>query len=122
MGLGYETPQEEAGEEASPFEQSTGDSLALDYNKNHDPSNGRFTSGGGSGKIGKTKYAPSPQRSYKGIKIGAKKYAKLCGTLGTQYPGLNAGEIRYIRDAKRIYKVEADGYGGMTVLNSYLIK
>ena len=52
LGLSYETPQEEAGEKASPFEQSTGDSLALDYNKNHDPSNGRFTSGSGGGTIG----------------------------------------------------------------------
>ena len=123
MGLGYETPEREPGEKKSaPFEGATQDAAATDYNPHHDPSNGRFTSGGGSGKIRKTKYAPSPQRSHKGIQIGAKKYAKLCGTLGTQYPGLSAGEVRYIRDAKRIYKVEADGYGGMAVLSGYPIK
>lgn len=116
MGLGY-------GEAIDrTLEGTVQDAAVIDYNPYHDPATGRFTSGGGSGKIGKTKYAPSPQRSHKGIQIGAKKYAKLCGTLGTQYPGLSVGEVRYIRDAKRIYKVEADGYGGMAVLSSYPIK
>lgn len=96
--------------------------LELRHNENHDPANGRFTSGGGGGRIGKTKYAPSKQRNHGGVRLGAKRYARLCGTLGTQYPGLNAGEIRYIRDASRLYKVKADGYGGMTVLSSRKIK
>lgn len=96
--------------------------LELRSNENHDPANGRFTSGGGGGKMGKTKYAPSKQRNHGGVQLGAKRYARLCGTLGTQYPGLNAGEIRYIRDAGRLYKVKADGYGGMTVLSSRKIK
>lgn len=116
MGLGY-------GEEARSFEGAARDAAVMDYSPSQPrDKNGRWTGGSGSGKIGKTKYAPSPQRSHKGIQIGAKKYAKLCGTLGTQYPGLSAGEVRYIRDAKRIYKVEADGYGGMAVLSSYPIK
>lgn len=116
MGLGY-------GEEARPFEGTARDTAVMDYSPSQPrDKNGRWTGGSGSGKIGKIKYAPSPQRSHKGIQIGAKKYAKLCGTLGTQYPGLSAGEVRYIRDAKRIYKVEADGYGGMAVLSSYPIK
>lgn len=116
MGLGY-------GEEARPFEGPARDAAVMDYSPSQPrDKNGRWTGGSGSGKIGKTKYAPSPQRSHKGIQIGAKKYAKLCGTLGTQYPGLSAGEVRYIRDEKRIYKVEADGYGGMAVLSSYPIK
>lgn len=96
--------------------------LELRHNENHDPTNGRFTSGGGGGRMGKTKYAPSKQRNHGGVRLGAKRYARLCGTLGTQYPGLNAGEIRYIRDASRLYKVKADGYGGMTVLSSRKIK
>ena len=96
--------------------------LELRHNENHDPANGRFTSGGGGGRMGKTKYAPSKQRNHGGVRLGAKRYARLCGTLGTQYPGLNAGEIRYIRDASRLYKVKADGYGGMTVLSSRKIK
>lgn len=96
--------------------------LELRSNENHDPTNGRFTSGGGSGKMGKTKYAPSPQRNHGGIQLGAKKYARLCGTLGTKYPGLNAGEIRHIRDAGWVYTVKADGYGGMAVVARHKIK
>ena len=110
IGLGFED-----GEDRS-FGRDTGDALALDYNPYHDPSNGRFTSGGGSGKIGKTKYAPSPQRSFAGIQLKPKTYSRLCGTLGTQYPGLPKGAIRQIMDSRKVYTVEADGYGGMRVL------
>lgn len=116
MGLGLERE-----EESNPFEE-TRDSLALDYNSYHDPSNGRFTSGGGSGKMGKTKYAPSSRRSTKGLTVSPKKYAKLCGVLDTQYPGLKSGEIRQIRDAKRTYTVRADGYSGLKVLCADKIK
>lgn len=116
MGLGY-------GEAIDrTLEGTVQDAAVIDYNPYHDPATGRFTSGGGSGKIGKTKYAPSPQRSHKGIQIGAKKYAKLCGTLGTQYPGLSVGEVRYIRTQSGFTKWMADGYGGMAVLSSYPIK
>ena len=117
LGLGYE------GEESGPFEQDTGDGFpALDYNPHHDPSNGRFTNGGGSGKIGKTKYAPSPQRSHAGIQLKPKTYARLCGTLGTRFPGLKDGEIRKIRDAKYEYTVRADGYGGFTAIDICRLK
>lgn len=115
-GLGY------GAEDFASFKAAAQDAATEDFNPYHDPSNGRFTSGGGSGTMGKTKYAPSHQRSHNGVQIGAKKYAKLCGILDTRYPNLNAGEVRYIRDATRIYKVEADGYGGMVVLNSRKIK
>jgi len=104
------------------FEAPTGDSLTTDFNPHHDPSSGRFTSGGGSGKIGGTKYAPSPQRSHEGIQLKPKKYAKLCGTLNTRFPGLKAGEVRRIFDAKRVYTVKADGYGGMQVMSVKKIK
>jgi len=57
-----------AGLEYGDLAQS-GDILTADYNPHHDPSNGRFTSGGGSGTMGKTKYAPSPQRSHSGIQL-----------------------------------------------------
>ena len=86
---------------------------------------GRFTSapGGGltggkkSNKIGKTKYAPSPQRNKGGIQLTPKTYARLAGTLNTRFPGLEVGEIRKITDAKYRYTVETDGYGGFRVLN-----
>ena len=110
IGLGFEDVVDRS------FGRDTGDALALDYNPYHDPSNGRFTSGGGSGKIGKTKYAPSPQRSFAGIQLKPKTYSRLCGTLGTQYPGLPKGAIRQIMDSRKVYTVEADGYGGMRVL------
>ena len=97
-------------------------------NPYHDPGNGRFTSGPGGGAAvrekggGGTKYAPSPRRSGKGITVSAKRYARLTGTLNTQYPGLGKGEIRTIRDAKYKYTVRADGFGGMTVVEAKKIK
>ena len=114
---------EMGGEESVPFEGTARDAAVMDYSPSQPrDKNGRWTGGSGGGKIGKTKYAPSPQRNHKGMQLKPKVYARLTGVLNTQYPGLDTGEIRYIRDAKRIYKVEADGYGGMAVLSSYLIK
>ena len=86
-------------------------------NLNHDPRNGRFTSGGKGGGKRKTKYAPSPQRNKGGIRLGTKKYAKLCGTLNTRYPGLEKGKTKTICDSKNVYSVRADGFGGMTILS-----
>ena len=76
-----------------------------------------------SGKIGKTKYAPSPQRNHGGVQLSPKKYAQLCGTFGTQYPNLQPedGAVS-IRDAKYAYRVSADGYGGMIVHKKIKIK
>ena len=121
MGAGWEDlrdplagiPEVDAG----PFERG----LSLDYNPYHGP-NGRFTSGGGGGKMKGTKYAPSPQRNHGGIQLKPKTYARLCGVLGTRYPELQEGEIRYIRDARRQYKVKADGYGGFITLKVEKIK
>lgn len=69
MGLGYESPERETGgEEATPFEGTVQDAAAQDYSPNQPrDKNGRWTSGGGNGKIGKTKYAPSPQRKHGGF-------------------------------------------------------
>lgn len=95
-------------------EITIGDVLAEDFNPYHD-SDGRFTSGGGSGKIKKTKYAPSPQRGESKIQLKPKTYARLTGVLNTQYPGLLAGEKVIIRDANYQYHVTADGFGGLSV-------
>lgn len=122
VGLGYEREEAQAPEEPAPFEGAAQDAATLDYNPYHDPSSGRFTSGRKSGKIRKTKYAPSAQRNKSGIQLSPKKYARLTGTLNTQYPRLKDGEIRYIQDAGRSYKVKADGYGGMNVLHIRKIK
>jgi HK97 family phage portal protein len=85
-------------------------------NPNHDPKNGQFASGKGGAKTAKTKYSPSQRRNSGGITVGNKKYSKLCGTFNTRYPGLKEGEVRTINDAKYRYRVKADGYGGMTIL------
>ena len=114
MGLG---PDAEV-----PFERDTGDGFTADYNPHHNPSNGRFTSGGGSGIIGKTKYAPSPQRSFSGIQLKPKTYARLTGILNTRFPGLEAGEKRRINDGKHWYIVQADGYGGMEILETWKVR
>lgn len=100
----------------------TGDALTQDFNPYHDSSNGRFTGKGGSGTIGKTKYAPSPQRGKSKIQLKPKTYTRLTGVLNTRYPGLKEGDVRTIRDAKRQYTVKADGYGGFELLNIYPIK
>ena len=115
IGLGY-------GEAINrTLEGTVQDAAVIDYNPYHDPATGRFTSGGGSGKIGKTKYAPSPQRNRNGIQLKPKAYARLTGILNTRYPGLQAGEIRRIRDAKYIYRVKSDGYGGFELLGKWKI-
>ncbi|MCD7756099.1 MAG: phage portal protein [Firmicutes bacterium] len=106
-----EEPQEKSlpivPEDGTMEEEKPEEARANPY---HDPKNGRFTTGGGKAK--KTKYAPSPQRNKVQIKLAPKRYARLCGTLGTLYPGLKKGEVRIIRDSKYQYTVEADGYGG----------
>lgn len=120
LGLGYET--EADGMESGPVAQAVRD-MALDYSPNQRrDQNGRWTGGSGGGKIGKTRYAPSPQRSHAGIQLSPKKYAKLTGTLNTRFPGLKAGEIRKIRDASREYTVKADGFGGFQTLLVVKIK
>lgn len=118
MGLGYEE------EEPLPFEPSpAADGLTIDYDPGQPrDKNGKWTSGGGSGTIGKTKYAPSPQRSKGGIQVSPKKYAKLCGILNTRYPGIQKGEVRRIQDSKNQYTVKADGYGGLEILKDIRLK
>lgn len=117
MGLGYDEGEE------SPQADLIQDALTWDYSPSQPrDKNGRWTGSSGGGKIGKTKYAPSPQRSHSGIQLTPKTYAKLTGTLNTRFPGLQAGEVRKIRDARREYTVEADGYGGFKTLTVIKIK
>ena len=63
----------------------------------------------------KTKYAKSQQRSKKGIQIEPKKYARLCGIMGTHYPNTAEGQKLTFHDNKHRYHVTADGEGGFTV-------
>ena len=111
---------EEAGKEGLPDGTEDG-TIEARGNSHRDPKTGRFTFGPGGKKKG-TKYAPSKQRSSSGVQLTPKKYSKLCGTLGTLYPGLKEGEIRQIRDAKKRYTIKADGYGGFETLEVKKIK
>lgn len=116
-GLGY---GEETGGEAAerPFDIAAQDAAVMDYSPSQPrDKNGRWTSGGAGGKIGKTKYAPSPQRSKRGIQLKPKTYARLTGTLNTRFPGLKAGETRRIRDSNNEYIVKADGFGGFETIS-----
>ena len=107
------------GEGAVPFE----DGLTIDYDPGQPrDEGGRWTSTGKSDKIGKTKYAPSPQRNKSGIQLRPKEYARLTGIFNTKYPGLQAGAIRQIRNAKKLYTIRADGYGGFETLEVREIK
>lgn len=102
------------GEGAVPFE----DGLTIDYDPGQPrDEGGRWTSTGISGKIGKTKYAPSPQRKQSKIQVSPKKYGILCGVLKSRFPNLEEGEIRTITDGIWLYAVEADGFGGLSVLH-----
>ena len=114
-GLGYGE-----GEATGAFEGDTQDAAVLDGRYIQFPNgkmNGSLPDGGQRGKIGKTKYAPSPQRNCEGVNLKPKTYARLTGTLNTRFPGLEAGETRIIRDAKYEYLVRADGYGGFQTLS-----
>lgn len=122
-GLPFETPETETGgEEDAPFERSAEERQVLDYSpsqprdRNGRWTGGGFTNAGEKSTVKKTKYAPSLQRNRGGIQLKPKTYARLAGTLNTKYPGLQAGEIRQIRDAKYVYRVRADGYGGFELL------
>ena len=85
---------------------------------------GRFAGGGGGGhRKSKTKYAPSKQRSHKGMQLKPAEYSKLCSTFNTRYPGLTPQDgIRQITSASHLYRASADGYGGLTVYAKTKIK
>jgi hypothetical protein len=71
----------------------------------------------------KTKYAPSPQRSTKGIQVKPKKYAQLTGIMNTRYPGLKKEDgSRLIYDSSYCYCVQADNYGGLIIMQRFKLK
>ena len=117
VGLGY--GEEEA---TGAFEGGAQDTAVRDYSPSQPrDKSGRWTSGSGKGKIGKTKYAPSSQRSHSGIQLNPKTYARLTSTLNTRFPGLEKGEIRNFKDAKYIYRIKADGSDGFELLGKWKI-
>ena len=64
----------------------------------------------------KTKYAPSKQRKAAKVKMSPKKYAQLCGTYMTRYPGLKPEDgTKTAFDENNIYRAQVDGFGGADV-------
>lgn len=71
-GLGFETLETKAAEEkAGAFESAVQDGATMDYNSNHDPQNGRFTSGSSGGEDKGTKSSTNRSRNAK-VKLGKK--------------------------------------------------
>lgn len=117
-GLGFNEEDNGAEMPEHPFDTAVQDAAFVDYSPNQPrDKNGRWTGGGSSDKIGKTKYAPSPQRRKTSIQLKPKTYARLTGTLNTRFPGLQAGEVRKIRDSNNEYIVKADGFGGFETIS-----
>lgn len=82
--------------------------------------NGRFAGGSGGGK---TKYAPSAQRNKAGIQVSPAKYSKLCGISNTKYPNASKDDnTKAFLDAKYVYDVTPDGYGGIIINSKIKIK
>lgn len=110
MGLGF-------GEGAGSFETDARDAEVVDYNPYHDSGTGRFTSGGGSGKIGKTKYAPSKRANKRGKTVSAKTFGILRGEFNTLYPKALKGDQNLVSYGGKRYLLEADGKGSVIVLS-----
>ena len=79
----------------------------------------RWTSGGAGGKIGKTKYAPSPRANKRGKTVSAKTYGILRGEFNTKYAGAGKGMTGKVSYRGRGYLLEADGDGSVIVLSSW---
>lgn len=117
-GLGY---GEETGGEAAerPFDIAAQDAAVMDYSPGQPrDKNGRWTSGGG-GKIGKTKYAPSPRANKRGKTVSAKTYGILRGEFNTKYAGAGKGKQGQVSYGGKRYLLEADGDGSVIVLKSW---
>lgn len=113
MGLGY-------GEAIDrTLEGTVQDAAVIDYNPYHDPATGRFTSGGGSGKIGKTKYAPSKRANHRGITVSPKTFGILRGEFNTIFAGAPKGRQGQVSYRGRRYLLEADGSGSVIILSSW---
>lgn len=96
------------------------DALALDYDPNQlRDKNGKWTSGGGSGKIKGTKYAPSPRANKAGLTVAPKTFGILRGEFNTKFPAAGKGEHGQVSYHGRRYLLEADGDGSIVVLSSW---
>ena len=92
-GLGYGETEETGGEATErTFDAAAQDAAVMDYSPGQPrDKNGRWTSGGAGGKIGKTKYAPSPRANKRGKTVSAKTYGILRGELTRSMQELKKG-------------------------------
>ena len=113
-GLGY------GGEISAPFEGAAQDALTWDYSPSQPrDKKGRWTSGGGNSKIGKTKYAPSKRANKRGKTVSAKTFGILRGEFNTKYPGAKTGQQGQVSYKGKRYWLEAEGSGSVIVKKSW---
>ena len=113
-GLGY------GGEISAPCEGAAQDALTWDYSPSQPrDKKGRWTSGGGNSKIGKTKYAPSKRANKRGKTVSAKTFGILRGEFNTKYPGAKTGQQGQVSYKGKRYWLEADGSGSVIVKKSW---
>ena len=113
-GLGY------GGGISAPFEGAAQDALTWDYSPSQPrDKKGRWTSGGGNSKIGKTKYAPSKRANKRGKTVSAKTFGILRGEFNTKYPGAKTGQQGQVSYKGKRYWLEADGSGSVIVKKSW---
>ena len=113
-GLGY------GGEISAPVEGAAQDALTWDYSPSQPrDKKGRWTSGGGNSKIGKTKYAPSKRANKRGKTVSAKTFGILRGEFNTKYPGAKTGQQGQVSYKGKRYWLEADGSGSVIVKKSW---
>ena len=113
-GLGY------GGEISAPFEGAAQDALTWDYSPSQPrDKKGRWTSGGGNSKIGKTKYAQSKRANKRGKTVSAKTFGILRGEFNTKYPGAKTGQQGQVSYKGKRYWLEADGSGSVIVKKSW---
>ena len=108
------------GEISAPFEGAAQDALTWDYSPSQPrDKKGRWTSGGGNSKIGKTKYAPSKRANKRGKTVSAKTFGILRGEFNTKYPGAKTGQQGQVSYKGKRYWLEADGSGSVIVKKSW---
>ena len=92
--------------------RSLNDDVIMEERDQPRDKDGRFASTGSiRRKKGGPRYAPSSLRNKTGIQVSPKKYAKLCGTFNTNFPGLKPSDgTRTIFDSNYYYNSSADGY------------
>lgn len=116
MGLGYEE------ENPIPFEGAAQDAAVWDgryIQLKNGQMNGSLPGGGKSGKVKKTKYAPSPRANQSRLTVSPKTFGILRGEFNTKFPDAKQGDQGSVSYRGRRYIFEADGSGSGVVVRSW---